>query len=78
MTYIPFDFGSWRAPAGKTVHCKVHGEQHGGMAIEYTPAPGAPSIRCEYCGACVIAALDAAMSPLYALDYVDPDEEAGA
>jgi hypothetical protein len=72
--YHPFDFGSWRARKGQGVNCKVHGEQHGGLAIEFVPAPGEAAIRREYCGHCVIAAMDAAMPFLYALDHVADEE----
>jgi hypothetical protein len=57
--YVPFDFGTWRSPAG--MDCPRHGLQDGGLVIQVSPRRnGGEVITRRYCGVCVLTALDAA------------------
>jgi hypothetical protein len=60
--YFPFDLGSWASTSGR--QCPKHGLQQGGLAISVTPHRGAPAVIRNYCGLCVIEALDAVLPQL--------------
>lgn len=55
--YIPFDFGPWHDPEEPFV-CPKHGRQDGGLSLLVKPRRDAPAIRRDYCGICVLEALD--------------------
>jgi hypothetical protein len=62
MDYIPFDFGGWTSPEGR--ECVVHGKQYGGPILAVKPGPGELTYIRQYCGLCLLAALDHALPPL--------------